>query len=186
MDWSRVNAALRRLGVATDAAEGHGVLCGLLCARGPSTEGAWLDLVRSEQTAGAVGSADAEAWEELSRLYRATLGQLRDEGFAFALLLPEDDQPLLLRAEAMTEWCQGFLYGFAAGGVEDTQTLPEEVREVVEDIVEISHASADGDEGEPGETAYAELIEYLRVGVILVFETLEAERAGAAADRVIH
>lgn len=186
MDWSLVNAVLRRLGVATDAAEGHGVLCGLLCARGPSAEGAWLDLVRAEQTVGTSGSADAEAWEELSHLYRVTLGQLQEEGFTFALLLPGDDQPLQLRAEAMTEWCQGFLYGLAAGGVEDTQVLPEEVREITEDIVEISRASADGDEGEPGETAYTELIEYLRVGVILIFETLEAERAGADSERVIH
>lgn len=186
MEWSLVNSALRRLGIATDAAENHGVLCGLLCARGPSAEPAWLDLVRAEQTAGAEGPSDAAAWEELSRLYRATLGQLRDEGFAFTLLLPEDTQPLQLRAEAMTEWCQGFLYGLAAGGVEDTEVLPEELREITEDIVEISRASADSDEGEPGEAAYAELIEYLRVGVILVFETLEAERAGADSDRVIH
>ncbi len=186
MEWSLVNSALRRLGIATDAAENHGMLCGLLCARGPSAESAWLDLVRAEQTAGAEGHSDASAWEELSRLYRATLGQLREEGFAFTLLLPEDTQPLQSRAEAMTEWCQGFLYGLAAGGVEDTEVLPDELREITEDIVEISRASADSDEGEPGEAAYAELIEYLRVGVILVFETLEAERAGADSDRVIH
>lgn len=183
MDWSQINSVLRRLGVATDASENHGVLCGLLCARGPSAEGAWLDLVRTERT---TDVTDEAAWEELSRLFRTTLGQLHDEGFTFTLLLPEDNQPLLLRAEAMTEWCQGFLYGLAAGGVEDTEVLPEEVREITEDIVEISGATAEGDDGEPGEAAYAELIEYLRVGVILVFETLEAERAGANSDRVIH
>jgi yecA family protein len=191
MDWSLVNTALRRLGIGTDAAENHGVLCGLLCARGPDVEQAWIDLLRDEQEqaapAGAEQEAGAGAWAELSRLYRETIGQLRDEGFVFFLLLPDDSQPLQLRAEAMTEWCQGFLYGLAAGGLEDYSVLPEEVREIAEDIVEISRATTDGEEGESDEAAYSELIEYLRVGVILVFETLEAERGARTNDtRVIH
>lgn len=191
MDWSLVNTALRRLGIGTDAAENHGVLCGLLCARGPDVERAWIDLLREDwedaaATAAAEQEAGAAAWADLSRLYRETIGQLRDEGFVFSLLLPDDSQPLQLRAEAMTEWCQGFLYGLAAGGLEDYSVLPEEVREIAEDIVEISRATTDGDEGESDEAAYSELIEYLRVGVILVFETLEAERGARTDARVIH
>lgn len=184
MDWSLVNTALRRLGIGTDAAENHGVLCGLLCARGHDVERDWIDLLRDTQED--VAPVGAEAWAELSRLYRETSGQLRDEGFVFSLLLPDDSQPLQLRAEAMTEWCQGFLYGLAAGGLEDYSVLPQEVREIAEDIVEISRASTDGDEGESDEAAYSELIEYLRVGVILVFETLEAERGARTDTRVIH
>jgi uncharacterized protein YgfB (UPF0149 family) len=191
MDWSLVNTALRRLGIGSDAAENHGVLCGLLCARGPDVERAWIDLLRDEQAqatpAGTEQEAGPGAWEDLSRLYRETIGQLRDESFVFLLLLPDDSQPLQLRAEAMTEWCQGFLYGLAAGGLEDYSVLPEEVREIAEDIVEISRATTDGEEGESDEAAYSELIEYLRVGVILVFETLEAERGARTTDtRVIH
>lgn len=187
MDWSLVNTALRRLGIGSDAAENHGALCGLLCARGPEVEGAWIDLLRNEQAAaaGETGVA-AAAWADLSRLCRETIGQLRDEGFVFSLLLPDDSQPLQLRAEAMTDWCQGFLYGLAAGGLEDYSVLPEEVREIAEDIVEISRASTEGDEGESDEAAYSELVEYLRVGVILVFETLEAERGARSGAKVIH
>jgi uncharacterized protein YgfB (UPF0149 family) len=197
MDWSLVNSTLRRLGIATDAAENHGILCGLLCARGADVRQAWIGLLREEAGAevdamagGAEAAADVDTdagtWEELSRLYGETLGQLRDEGFAFYLLLPADSQPLDLRAEAMTEWCQGFLYGLAAGGLEDYSVLPEEVREIVEDIVDISQAATDSGAEESDETAYAELIEYLRVGVILVFESLEAERGTRNDDRVIH
>ena len=186
MDWSLVNAALRRLGIGTDAAENHGALCGLLCAHGPAVEGAWIELLRAEREEGAPPETDAAAWEELSRLFRATLGQLRDEGFVFCLLLPDDSQPLSLRAEAMTDWCRGFLYGLAVGGVGDLSVLPQEVREIAEDIVEISGASAEGEEEESDEAAYSELVEYLRVGVILVFETLEAERGARTDERVIH
>lgn len=184
MDWSHVNTTLRRIGIGTDAAENHGVLCGLLCARGPDVERTWVDLLRNDQEE--VASAGAEAWADLSRLYSETVGQLRDEGFVFYLLLPDDSQPLQLRAEAMTEWCQGFLYGLAAGGLEDYSLLPEEVREIAEDIVEISRANTDDEEGESDEAAYSELVEYLRVGVILVFETLEAERGARTDTRVIH
>lgn len=185
MDWSLINAALRRAGIPTDAAENHGILCGLLCARGADVQQEWVALMRDEYVPAAEDS-DHEAWSNMLRLYSETVRQLRDEGFVFCLLLPDESQPLNRRAEAMTEWCQGFLYGLAAGGLEDHSMLPDEAREIIQDIVEISRAAAVSDEEESDEAAYAELVEYLRVGVLLVFETLEAERGSQADDRVIH
>ena len=40
----------------------------------------------------------------------------------FELMLPDDDESLEARVEALGTWCQGFVYGLAAGGVkQDTE-----------------------------------------------------------------
>ena len=42
--------------------------------------------------------------------------RLRGDEMEFELLLPDDDAPLEQRATALSQWCQGFLYGFGTGG----------------------------------------------------------------------
>ena len=98
----------------------------------------------------------------------------------FELLLPEDEQPIDARTAALAQWCQGFLYGLGAGAVPDASELPGEVGEIVRDLIEISRAGVDAaQDEESNEAAYAELVEFVRVGVQLLFEEL----AVAASSR---
>jgi uncharacterized protein len=54
------------------------------------------------------------------------------------------------------------------------------VEEVVRDFTEITHADVDGsDSEESNESAYAELVEFVRVGVQLVFDELAGLRTQA-------
>jgi uncharacterized protein YgfB (UPF0149 family) len=122
----------------------------------------------------------------VSALYEETLGRLREAESLFEPLLPDDDEPLVARSAAMALWCSGFLFGLGAGGVRDFSVLPEDVREIAGDIAEISRAGVDGGESEEDEAAYAELVEYLRAGVTLVFEILESERSGPESGHTIH
>ena len=73
------------------------------------------------------------------------------------------------RTSALAEWCQGFLYGLGAGNIPDASRLPGEVGEIVRDFAEITRAGVDGAETEESnESAYAELVEFVRVGVQLL------------------
>lgn len=200
MQLSALNQAFRRLGIASDAAENHGVLCGLLCARGEVVEEEWIALLIADSPAGdaggaiirpsfTAGTAAMPMKQEralLSGLYEATVRDLGDAELVFSPLLPDDGESLGQRAEAVSGWCRGFLYGLGAGGIGDTGVLPEDVREITADIVEISRASSESDDSEEDERAYTDLVEYLRAGVTLVYETLEAERRGAADRPVLH
>jgi uncharacterized protein len=87
-------------------------------------------------------------------------------------LLPDDDAPLARRAEALAQWCQGFLYGF--GSVAGTQrNLPAQVDEVLKDLTQISRASAgDSEPTDDDEEDYVEIVEYVRVGAQLVHDEL--------------
>lgn len=188
MNLSRLNTAFRRLGIASDASENHGILCGLLCAQGYARQDEWIYRMRGE-SAGSFPAPEDESlgqeWEVLRGLYEQTTRCLHETGFVFDLLLPDEDQPLTVRAESLGAWCRGFLYGLGIGGIEDYTVLPDDVQEITRDVVAISQASADA-EDEADEAAYMELVEYLRAGVTLVFEELEAERKTATGDKVIH
>ena len=95
----------------------------------------------------------------------------------FELLLPDDAETIEVRTAALAQWCQGFLYGLGAGAIPDASELPGEVGEVVRDFIEISRAGVDAaQDAESNESAYAELVEFVRVGVQLLFEEL-AQRA---------
>ena len=91
----------------------------------------------------------------------------------FEPLLPDDEQPLNGRANALALWCTGFLYGLGAGSISDLAALGGDVGEIVRDFTEISRATGDDAEGdESNEQAYAELVEFIRVAAQVVFEEL--------------
>src|SRR5438309_6995139 len=95
----------------------------------------------------------------------------------FELLLPEDEQSIDARTAALAAWCQGFLYGLGAGAIPDASELPGEVGEVVRDFLQITRAGVDAaQDEESNESAYAELVEFVRVGVQLLFEELATAR----------
>jgi uncharacterized protein len=203
MQVSLLNQAFHSLGIASEAPENHGILCGLLCARGEVDQDDWLALMFADAHAGpgvAPGSAvirpafglasgSMPIRQEralLSSLYEETVRELRDGENIFTPLLPDDGEPLGYRAEAVSEWCRGFVYGLGAGGIDDHTLLPDDIREIASDIIEISRASSETDEGEEDEAAYMEIVEYLRAGVTLVYETLEAGRRGGIDQYTLH
>ena len=110
-------------------------------------------------------------------LYFVTSETLNGTDLEFHPLLPEDLSPLDERTTALAQWCVGFLYGLGSGSIPDLTALPGEVGEVIRDFDEITRVGVDGGEGEEqNESAYAELVEFVRVGVQIVFEELGALR----------
>ena len=98
-------------------------------------------------------------------------------------LLPSDAQSLESRTAALAQWCQGFLYGLGSGSIPDVGGLPGDVGEIVRDLTEITRAGVDdGDGEESNEGAYAELVEFVRVGVQLLFEELAPVRHSPLPD----
>lgn len=114
---------------------------------------------------------EPDARELLEAVYAATRDGLQGTEMGFALLVPGDDATLEERADALGAWCQGFLYGMAVRGLRDMEELPDELREILGDLSEISRAGVAREEtDEEGEEAWAELVEYVRVAVQLVFD----------------
>lgn len=176
-DIYELEDALLKVDSTMSAAESHGVLCAILCARGSADMSDWADHILGEQEQG--NMLLKEVLMLLDKLYRVTLEQLNDPNCEFQLFLPDDEEDLRQRVEALTAWCQGFVYGLAVGGLSDTRDLPEDTMELVKDIIEISKADteSEGDPTEEDEVAYAEIVEYLRTGTLLINEELHPMQA---------
>jgi len=100
----------------------------------------------------------------------------------FEPLLPDDEAPLIERADALSLWCQGFLYGLGSGSMSDPGEVSIEAREIIQDFTEITHVGVEaGDDNEASETAFAEVVEFVRVGVQLLFVELAPARGEEAA-----
>jgi uncharacterized protein YgfB (UPF0149 family) len=151
----------------TEAAEAHGTLTGCLCAAIGYRFEEWLQEILPE------GRAHPLATAALRALYLETAGALESSEMEFDPLLPEDEASLDTRTVALAQWCQGFLYGLGGSALNDATGLPGEVGEIVRDFSEITRVGVDdGQSLESNESAYAELVEFVRVGVQLVFEEL--------------
>ena len=176
-DYAEIEQLLAEQRSLTDAAEAHGTLSGCLCALADYGFQDWLKEILPE------GRADAAAADTLYGLFTATAAALEQTEMEFEPLLPSDAQPLELRTAALALWCQGFLYGLGSGSIPDTSGLPGDVGEIVRDLTEITRAGVDDEQGEESnEGAYAELVEFVRVGVQLLFEELAPVRHAPLSD----
>jgi len=153
-------------------AELHGLLCGLLCARMDLDRDQWL---RHAQEALADEREFSPETDDL-------LGQLYDEHMArndhldelMTPVLPDDDIALSQRVDALGHWCQGLLYGLGLGEIGKGDRLSEESQEFLQDVADIAQVGCDPDEGgEADESAYVEIVEYLRVGWLMIQQDIE-------------
>ncbi len=164
------------------AAESHGTLCGMLCAQGATDVAQWMLQVLGEHEE--TSSDLRQVGKILLQVHRLSVEQMNDSNVEFELMLPDDDEPLEARVEALGTWCQGFVYGLAVGGVKQDTELPEDSKELITDILEISRAGyvADDeaelntsveDDNEDDEVAFMEVAEYVRMGILLIYEELQ-------------
>lgn len=170
-DYAQIQRSLAASHALADPAEAHGTLAGALCALGPYRLEDWLAEILPD--GGSTGAADPA----LATLYSSTVASLSGRDMQFDLLIPSDDCSLEERTRALTSWCTGFLYGLGSNGAADPQRLPGDLGEILRDLTEITRAGVDANDSvEANESALAELVEFVRVGVQLVFDELEPLR----------
>ncbi len=125
------------------------------------------------------GRAEHAAADSLRAVFDSTSGALR--GWRARLsrrCCPRTTRRSAIARLALGEWCQGFLYGLGTGvAVPEASQLPGDAAEVLRDMTEITHVDVDpADDAESNEAAYAELVEFVRVGVQLLYDQLQPMR----------
>lgn len=174
LTYDLIDDALIKANAIADASEAQGTLCGMICVSGTGGLNDWLSHILGEEK-DSKNLYIPESDKILSALHDATVKELLDGDYDLEMLLHDDDTPLDIRIEDLTNWCQGFLYGLSAAGLKDIKKLPEEASEVLQDMLDISKAGYDAEaDEEENEEAYAEIVEYIRIGVYVVFDTLNS------------
>lgn len=180
--YNLCSRALARARAELGAAECHGLLCGLLCGVDEQAPQRWLEEVLGP--GGKLHRDRDECRGELLRVLTDTVRTLCSGQCNFVPLLPDDDTGLGLRSEALADWCSGFLYGI--GSASDLEArLSKDALEVLSDFSEVTRLSGDAEESEASEADYSEIVEYMRVGVMLIFEELRgAPQPGDTGHRL--
>jgi uncharacterized protein YgfB (UPF0149 family) len=171
--YDEFERVLRDARALPEPAEAHGTLAGALCSSRDYGLMEWLREILPED------SPEDEALQSsvLQNVYNSMVRTLVGSDADFEPLLPDDDSPLALRADALSQWCQGFLYGLGSGTTSDPGQVSTEAGEIIRDITEITHVGVDADdETEENEVAFAEVVEFVRVGVQLLFAELAPAR----------
>ena len=165
--------ALKTLRLGMGASDLHGSLTGYLCAGGSAGEDEWpaaLEIkpdpiggvrVKPEPVSTTPASGTEPQHETLRRLYRDCRAQLDDPDLGFEPLLPALDAPLETRADALVEWCRGFLGGVGLSG-SAARLLSADASEVLADIGRIAASRFDYDDAEEDESALTEVLEFVQ------------------------
>ena len=179
--YQRLAHGLSDSTLSPSPSEAHGILCGLICAGHPQAEPVWLADVGPEAPQGDLlaQASTRECRADLDTLAKRTRAEIEGPGLGFSPLLPPDEAPLRERALAVYDWCRGFLYALGLAGVGEPD-LSEQTREVFRDFADITRLDLeDLDEGEDNEDALTEIVEFLWVAAMLVYEERVAAREGA-------
>lgn len=183
LDYDELDAILTEADADPGAAECHGFLCGQICVAGfPDTQ-VWHGYLN-------VQTADIEKAQDCYSHIHALITEIRaviaSPDFDFQLLLPADDAPLPERVDALGKWCEGFLNGFGMEEAVQSVTMDETSRELMEDFARISHVGLDEVEEHENEQALLDLCEYVRIGAMTLFETLQPYDMNAERPEVLH
>ena len=173
IDFDDLSHILIKMNAATEAAEAQGLFCGILCALGRVDKQSWIHQVIGE----AVEPGDLlikEVKEHLETLYQETLKSMYDDEYGFQLFLPDDEVTLEERIHTISEWCQGFLLGFSMSSLDSLESeAREEIEGLLEDFIEVTRIDAEsGEDDTDDEDSFVEIEEYIRMGVIYIFTSL--------------
>lgn len=148
-----------------NVAQIHGLLCGTICANA----GVDVDFIKLFPLL----KKSKKALSLLQQMYEVSYHELSEFSFQFSLILPTDSVDVNTRAENLGLWCQGFLTGL--GQVPATE-VSDEVNEALEDMLEISKINFnDISTNDEDETAYFELVEYVRLSILMIFHELKKD-----------
>lgn len=176
--------ALARARAALGAAECHGLLCGMLCGVEEQAPQRWLEEVLGPQQR--VHKGKDECRDALLKVLTDTVRTLCSGQCDFSPLLPDDDTGLGVRSEALAAWCSGFLYGLGSAGEDIQARLSKDALEVLSDFSEVTRLRTDAEESESSEADYSEIVEYMRVGVMLIFEELRGRPRPGDGAHLLH
>ncbi len=183
LDFATVQAVLTSESVEMHAAEVHGVMTGLVAGGYIFEDSDYLIVINdmlnnSEGFPAAVKNTLKEMFNELWK-------NILDDSYSFQIMLPDDDETIMERANGLGHWVQGFNLGFGLQQ-KNKAKLSEDVQEVLNDFVDIANLSDEMEEDEDTEQAFYEIAEYVRISALLCFTELGVPPESSQKEETLH
>lgn len=155
---------------ASELAECHGVACGLLCRLSNASLDVYIGLLDMLELVKTPGTGLKMSLEEL---LNSTRLQLMDEEMGLSLWLPDDGETMEERTMALSKWCNGFLASLGSNGDDSLNAMSDDTNDALKDLLQISSADVtDTDQSEEDENAFVEIVEYIRIVILMIWEDL--------------
>lgn len=151
----------------------------------------FTELLDSASMSSDTVASRASELKTLDQWFVETLESLNAAELDFAPYVLEEDAPVVQRIRALGEFCGGFTYGVGiALSQRGEKPLPEDTREIIDDFQAIEASDPEDTSGlqtpeqtdgganagssiaEQQEAMFVELLEFVRVGVLIVLEEL--------------
>lgn len=185
-NYNDLQSTLTTADIDVNASEVHGIICGAICNQIKSGREQNLEALITTGSPPPGGATATDLVNPIRAVYQSASTTLHHGDAEFALLLPDDDHSLAERAEALASWCRGFVFGLLHNDAFALDQLPGDAEEIARDLMILSDAECGDDDPEQDERALAEIEEYIRVGVQLIFEELYAEHPNGRPARGVH
>ncbi|WP_440874317.1 UPF0149 family protein [Thalassotalea sp. PLHSN55] len=183
LDFASVQAIITTENVKLHASELHGVLTGLICG-GYTFEGDdYLAMINDLFNNGEGMPNKIKVIVKL--MFNDVWQNLLDDSYGFQLMLPDDDDSIAERGNALGVWVQGFNLGFGLQQ-KNNAVLSDDVKEVLTDFGEIANLSEEVEENEETEQAYYEIAEYARISALLCFTELGTPPEKKSTNHTLH
>jgi uncharacterized protein len=169
LNYDHWTSQLDQHSVMASAAELQGLIAGMLSAGIPADAGTILPVLYDFLNDGQALNTHLKGLIE--QLIAETARQLAEEDYSLQLLLPSDDDAMPERLEAMIEWAQAFLVGFAIQQT-DLSLVSPDVREAIDQLTEVTridiYTEDDASDAE-NEESYFLVLEHMRLLVLTCF-----------------
>ncbi|MEO7325111.1 MAG: UPF0149 family protein [Dokdonella sp.] len=175
LDYSQFSKALATLRLGVEASDLHGSLTGFLCAGGRASVDDWLDQLALDPDGNQIARNAS-----LQQMFRDCSTQFDGARAQIDPLLPPVGTPLALRAQALVEWCRGFLGGFGLGGATQRLALSSEANEVLADFSRIAGSRLEYSDSTEDEQALTDVLDFACMGATMLHREIIAGARTAA------
>lgn len=180
-NYKKLTTLFKKMKSEFNASQTHGLLCGYLCTHPIETSDPELDMSIFDV------EVSPKAQPILTNLFKESYHSLKQFSFEFSLILPGEDADLNTRVEALGLWCQGFLIGIGQAATSLQKSKDPEIAEAISDLTEISQVNfGDIPENEEDEAAFLELVEYTRLSVLMIFNTIQSDSKPEKKGALLH
>lgn len=181
LDFENFSYVLAEADSLASPAEIHGILCGIICSGQKMDGNFWFHTVLKLFESRAFLAARHRGM--VIDLYDSTCRQLSGLDPEFQLLLPDGSNSLSRRAEALSFWCQGFLYGLQLADNSVHKAASDETYNALTCISEIAQLDYKNIEvREIDNKAYFGVVEFVTEAVT----TLYKELSGNSEKTITH
>ena len=180
-NYNEVKSLLYKLNTDDTIASAHGILCGFACVKPDLKLDDWLNEILVSIDLNNLNEKSAH--EQLAQIYNNTLSELSDATLNFQLLIADETCTLGEQADTLIQWCQGFLVGL---GLQEISTHDEDVLEIIKDFSEVSKLDGNVLDSEESANDLSEIIEFVRMGTLLIQETLQPSKQDYISTDTLH